>query len=74
MKIKLEVEVEVPNAEELAEITYSHIYENDYYEDDDVFNSLYDYIFDWIENGNWKTQIPHEYIQKYENKMNKLKQ
>ena len=74
MKIKLEVEVEIPNAEELALTAYNHIYEDDYYEDDDVFSALYGYMFDWIENENWKKQIPQEYIRKYENKMNKLKQ
>lgn len=73
MKIKLEVEIEVPDAEELARMTYGHIYEDDYYEDDDVFSALYDFMFDWLDDGNWKKQIPQDYIQKYENKMNKLK-
>lgn len=76
MKLKFEIEIEIPDATEYAESVYSHIYEDDYYEDDSLGYQLTGYIMDALDN-NWMdivdAQIPINYRKQYENTLNCLK-
>ena len=76
MKLKFEIEIEIPNAEEYAESVYSHIYENDYYEDDSLNYQLSGYIMEALDDNVMNiidAQIPFNYRKQYENTINRLK-
>lgn len=74
MKIKFEFEVEIPDDPiQLATNTYTHIYEEDYYEDDSINSILYTYIMQVVENADYSEQLPIKYVKTYNNTLNKLK-
>lgn len=76
MKLKFEIELEVPEAEDYARDVYSYIYEYGYYEDDRLGYQLIGKITSLLED-NWidviGKQIPETYRKQYEYTLNSLK-
>lgn len=75
MKLKFEIEIEVPEASEYAKLVYKHIYEDDYYEDSSLGAQLCDDIVHKLEDE-WDiiltNQIPKEYYEQYNKTLNSL--
>jgi hypothetical protein len=75
MKLKFEIEIEVPEASEYAKLVYKHIYEDDYYEDSSLEAQLCDDIVHKLEDE-WDiiltNQIPKDYYKQYNKTLNSL--
>ena len=75
MKLKFEIEIEVPEASEYAKLVYKHVYEDDYYEDSSLESQLCDDIVHKLEDE-WDiiliNQIPKEYYEQYNKTLNSL--
>lgn len=75
MKLKFEIEIEVPEASEYAKLVHKHVYEDDYYEDSSLETQLYDDIVRKLEYE-WDSilinQIPKEYYKQYNKTLNSL--
>lgn len=75
MKVKFELEVEIPDdAEQLATDVYNHIYEDDYDEDDGINNAIFGYVMEVVEIADFSEQLPKKYVKIYNHTLNKLKQ
>lgn len=75
MRVKFELEVEIPDdPEQLATDVYNHIYEDDYDEDDGINNAIFGYIMEVVEITDFSDQLPKKYVKIYNHTLNKLKQ
>lgn len=75
MRVKFELEVEIPeDPEQLATDVYHHIYEDDYDEDDGINNAIFGYIMEVVEIADFSEQLPKKYVKIYNHTLNKLKQ
>ena len=75
MKLKFEIEIEVPEASEYAKLVHKHVYEDDYDEDSSLEAQLYDDIVHKLEDE-WDiiliNQIPKKYYEQYNKTLNSL--
>ena len=75
MKLKFEIEIEVPEASEYAELVYKNIYTNDYIDSEDLGYQLCEDIISELED-NWdniiSNQIPKNYQEKYNKTLKSL--
>lgn len=68
MKLKFELEIDVPEASEYAKLVHDHIVQNDYLEESDLGYQLCGDIIEKLEND-WEKiinkQIPKDYYKNY---------
>lgn len=75
MKLKFEIEIEVPEASEYAELVFENICINDYMDSKNLGYQLCEDIISELED-NWddiiSSQIPKDYQEKYNKTLNSL--
>lgn len=75
MKLKFEIEIEVPEASEYAKSVFEHICINDYTDSTNLGYQLCEDIISELED-NWNdiipSQIPKDYQEKYNRTLNSL--
>lgn len=73
MKLEFKIEIEIPEADILAEQVYEHIYLNDWYEEDDLETAIMNIVGDYNISADLSKQIPIQYEKLYYRTLNKLK-
>ena len=75
MLVEFKIKVEIPDdPNKLAEDVYRHIYEDDYYDYDDLNSAIFSNIMEVVETMDFSEQLPTKYIKQYYHTLNKLTQ
>ena len=73
MKLEFKIEIEIPEADVLAEQVYEHIYLNDWYEEDDLETAIMNIVGEYNISADLSKQIPIQYEKLSYRTLNKLK-